>query len=71
MFNEKPWLKFYEPHVPEHIDYPQTTLPAALEETAHKYPDHPAFIFRDNKITYREFNEAVDRFAAALQGLGV
>ncbi len=71
MFKEKPWLKFYEPHVPEHIDYPQTTLPAALEETAHKHPHHPAFIFRDNKITYREFNEAVDRFAAALQGLGV
>jgi len=71
MFKEKPWLKFYEPHVPEHIDYPQTTLPAALEETAHKYPHHPAFIFRDNKTTYREFNEAVDRFAAALQGLGV
>jgi long-chain acyl-CoA synthetase len=68
---EKPWLKFYEPHVPEHIDYPQITMPTVLEETARKYPDHTALIFKDAKLTYREVNEAVDRFAAALQGLGV
>jgi long-chain acyl-CoA synthetase len=68
---EKPWLKFYEPHVPEHIDYPQATMPAVLEETARKHPDHTALIFKDAKITFREYNEAVDRFAAALQKLGV
>lgn len=68
---EKPWLKFYEPHVPEHLDYPETTMPAALEETARKYPDHTALIFKDTKLTFREYNAAVDRFAAALQGLGV
>ncbi len=71
MSKEKPWLKFYEPHVPEYIDYPQTTMPAVLEETARKYPDHTATIFKDAKLTFRELNEAVDRFAAALQGLGV
>jgi long-chain acyl-CoA synthetase len=68
---EKPWLKFYESHVPEHIDYPKTTLPAILEEMAVKYPDHPAMLFKGRIISYRAFNQAVDRFAAALQGLGV
>ena len=68
---EKPWLKYYEPHAPEHIDYPRTTMPAVLEEMARKYPDHTALIFKDTKLTFREYNEAVDRFAAALQGLGV
>ncbi len=68
---QKPWLKFYEPHIPEHIDYPETVMPAVLEETARKYPDHTALIFNNARITYREVNEAVDRFAAALQGLGV
>lgn len=68
---EKPWLKYYEPHVPEHIDYPHTTMPAVLEEMARKYPDHTALIFKDTKLTFREYNEAADRFAAALQGLGV
>ena len=71
MTEQKPWLKFYEAHVPEHIDYPETTLPAILEEMAGKYPDHPAMIFKDRTISYREFNAAVDRFGAALQGLGV
>jgi long-chain acyl-CoA synthetase len=68
---EKPWLKSYEPHVPESIDYPDTVMPAALEETARKYPDLTALIFKDAKITFREYNELVDRFAAALQKLGV
>ena len=71
MSKEKPWLEFYEPHVPEHIDYPQTVMPAVLEETARKYPDLTALIFKDTKIPFREYNEAVDRFAAALQKLGV
>ena len=57
MYKEKPWLKFYEPHVPEHIDYPNTVMPAVLAETARKYPDHPPAIFKDNKIPYREYNE--------------
>ncbi len=68
---DKPWLKFYEAHVPEHIDYPKVTMPAALEETARKHPDHTALIFKDAKQSFQEYNQMVDRFAAALQGLGV
>jgi long-chain acyl-CoA synthetase len=54
-----------------HIDYPETTLPAILAEMAGKHPDHPAMIFKDHMISYGEFNQSVDRFCAALQGLGV
>ena len=68
---QKPWLKFYEPHVPEHIDYPNTTVPDALRTTARKYPDHTALIFKDAKLSFPEYDRSVDRFAAALQGLGV
>ena len=71
MNTNKPWLKFYEPHVPEHIAYPETTLPAILADMADKYPQHPAIIYKDRLLSFREFNAAVDRFAAALQGLGV
>jgi long-chain acyl-CoA synthetase len=71
MSTGKPWLKHYEPHVPEHIDYPKITLPQAMEETASKNPDYVTIIFKDTKITYREFFEAIKRFAFALQGLGV
>lgn len=71
MSTEKPWLKFYEPHVPEHIDYPEVTLPEAFEETARKNPDFPALIYKGTIITYKEEMEAINRFAAALQELGV
>jgi long-chain acyl-CoA synthetase len=71
MCSEKPWLKFYEPHVPEFIDYPETTIPAVLRETARKYPDRVALIFKDAEIIFREYDQSVDRLAGALQKLGV
>ncbi len=71
MYQDKPWLKFYDKHVPASLDYPHVTIPAALEETARKFPDRTALIFKDNKITYREYNESIDCFGAALQSLGV
>jgi long-chain acyl-CoA synthetase len=71
MSTGKPWLEHYESHVPEHIDYPKVTLPQALEETARKNPDYVNIIYKDRKITYKEFMEAVNRLANALQGLGV
>jgi long-chain acyl-CoA synthetase len=68
---ERSWLKFYEEHVPPNIDYPDKTLPEILEDTAATYSDHTAAIFYNNKMTYAEFAEAVDQFAAGLQKLGV
>ncbi len=70
-YEVKPWLKNYEPHVPEHLDYPDLTLPEILANTARKYPDYPAMIFKGTRITFAEYNRLVDRFAAALQKLGV
>ncbi len=71
MYKDKPWIKHYDPPVPEKIEYPHTTIPAALEETARKFPERPAVIYKDNSITYKELNESVDCFAAALQSLGL
>jgi long-chain acyl-CoA synthetase len=71
MNKDKPWLEFYEPHVPEHIEYPQKTLIEAMEETTQKFSDHTATIYKNRKVTYGEQLEAINRFAAALQKLGV
>jgi long-chain acyl-CoA synthetase len=71
MYQNKPWLKFYEPHVPEHIEYPKKTLLAAMEETVQKHPHHPAYIFKGNTVTYTQVHLATNRFAAALQSMGV
>ena len=68
---EKLWLKSYEPQVPATIAYPRRPLQVNMEEAARKYPDATATIFMDGKLTYRQMNALVDRFAAALQQLGV
>jgi len=68
---KKPWLNFYEAHVPEYLDYPDTTLPAALAKTTRENPDFPFLIFMDRVLTYREVNRAADRLALSLQQLGL
>jgi len=68
---EKPWFKFYPEGIPKSIPYPEVPLPQLLRDTAKKHPDHVALIFEDYKITYRELDELVDRFAAALHDLGI
>ncbi len=71
MDNTKPWLRYYEPKVPEHIEYPTKTIPQILDQTAGKYPEHPAIIFKGTQLTFGELNDAVNRFAAGLQAIGV
>ncbi|RLC73601.1 MAG: long-chain fatty acid--CoA ligase [Chloroflexi bacterium] len=68
---EKPWLKHYEEGVPATIDYPDTVMPKILADTARKFPDQVATIFKGGRLTYRELNELVDKFTAGLQKLGV
>lgn len=71
MPTKRPWLKSYDPGVPASLEYPQVTLPAALDATARRFPDLPAMIFKGRRISYREHHQRVQRLAAALQGLGV
>ena len=67
----KPWVKFYEPGVPETVEIPTHTLHESLATAADKYPDCPAIIFFDKQMMWRELDAAVTRFAAALQGMGI
>ncbi len=68
---EKPWFKLWPKNVPTTLKYPEVTLPQVLEKSANDYPDRPAIIFEDIALTYEKLNENVNRFASALQDLGV
>src|SRR5512141_3065534 len=68
---QKPWVRCYEPGVPEMVEIPKHTLPESLTMAADKYPDDTAIFFFDNKMTYRQLDTAATRFAAGLQSLGV
>ncbi len=67
----KPWLKCYEPGVPETVEIPTHTLHESLTMAAKRYPESTAIIFFDHKMTYRQLDAAATQFAAALQSLGV
>ncbi|UCD00583.1 MAG: AMP-binding protein [Promethearchaeota archaeon] len=71
MYEKKPWLKFYDKHVPENIDYPRTTMFNALFKTSEKYPNSIAYDFMGHESTYKQFIEQIDKCAKALSSLGL
>jgi len=68
---EKPWLKFYQKGVAEHINYEEICLPDVLVRTALRYPDRPALIYMGKEINFARLKEMVDRFAACLYDFGI
>src|SRR6266566_1578525 len=62
----RPWLRFYDPGVPQ-----RRTIPQLLEQSAAEFPDATAVIFLNRKLTYRQLLDEVNRFATALARLGV
>ena len=71
MYEKKPWLKFYDKHVPEHIDYPKTTMYNAVLQTSDKYLDSIAYDFMGFESTYKEMIEEINQCAKALSNLGL
>jgi long-chain acyl-CoA synthetase len=67
----KPLPKGWPEWVSQSIEYPKIPIFGLLDNSAEKYPDYVALIFQDNKITYKRLKEEVDRFASALQSMGV
>ncbi len=70
-YKDKPWLANYEKGVPEKIDYEEICLPAILERSGDKFPEKVALLFQGYKITYRQLNDMVNRFASCLDAFGV
>jgi long-chain acyl-CoA synthetase len=68
---ERPWLKSYPEGLPADIDIPGISLVKAFDEAVERWKDKTALIFYGKKISYLELKDHVDRFAAALHGLGV
>ena len=69
--NEKaPWLKFYC-GVPEHLQYPDTTMVGLVAEAAKKYPELTAYTFMGAKTSYAEMMEDIRLCARGFKALGV
>ncbi|WP_088188240.1 long-chain fatty acid--CoA ligase [Desulfosporosinus sp. FKA] len=71
LLHEKPWFKSYPSYTKRSLEYPEITLGQLLDDAVSKSPDTLAMIFEDQKITYREFGDQVNRLAKGLFDLGV
>lgn len=67
----KVWAKFYDEGVEWDVDVEPFPLYEALDSQVSRNPDRVAYIYFDNKITYRTVGDHSDRFAKALKELGV
>ena len=65
------WHDAYDEGVPAELDFEEITLPRMLERAAREYADRPSVIFLNCRLTYRQLQDEVDRFATALAGMGV
>ena len=68
---ERIWHKRYPAGIPAELTFEKITMPEVLTRTTTRFPDHEALIFMGTKITYLALEDLVNRFARALQSLGV
>ena len=68
---DRPWYKHWPQEVPQIIEVPEVPLHELLRRTAREHGDWPAVTFYGKTMTYRELDEAADRFAAGLRRIGV
>jgi len=65
------WHRSYDEGVEAEIDFQDIPITGWLSRSARLYPDRPAVVFMNCRMTYSQLDEQVDRLATALAGMGV
>ncbi len=70
-YASKPWLKFYDKHVPAKLKYPNKSYPELYRENFPKYKDMVAIYYSGTAISFTELDKMSNQFANFLirQGL--
>ncbi|HOG16834.1 MAG TPA: long-chain fatty acid--CoA ligase [Syntrophales bacterium] len=68
---ERVWHKSYAPGVPAEIVPEKITMADVLKRVAQRHPEKVAFVYMGTKITFGRLEGLVNRFARALQEMGV
>lgn len=67
----KPWLKFYDSHVPEKLDYPRRLYPDLFREAVAVAGDKAAIHYVGTTLTFSELDTMSNRFAHFLREHGM
>lgn len=71
LVKERPWLNQYDDGVPYTIGIPHNPLHHLLRSAARRFPYRPALNYEGAWLTYRRLNQESNRFANALQQIGL
>ena len=70
-YSAKPWLKFYDKHVPPKLEYPKKTYLAYFREAVQSVPDRVAVNYMGTGITFHELDRLSNKFAYFLKSRGM
>jgi long-chain acyl-CoA synthetase len=70
-YDLKPWLKFYDKHVPANLQYPDKPYPEIAQEVLSKFPNRAALHYMGHTFTFKQLDDMSCRFANYLVNNGV
>jgi long-chain acyl-CoA synthetase len=62
-YDQKPWLKFYDKHVPANLTYPEKPVWDVMSEAFIKFPDRKALYYMGTGFTYHDLDVMSNKFA--------
>ncbi|GAY26172.1 long-chain-fatty-acid--CoA ligase [Desulfurococcaceae archaeon AG1] len=67
----RPWFKYWPPHLPRELEYPEVPIFDIIEKSAKRFPNKVAVIFYGKRITYSEIYRQSLNLAGYLASIGV
>ena len=71
LLKARPWLPHYDDGVPNTIAVPRVPLHHLLDSAARRFPGRDAINYEGKRLTYRQLEAQVNRFANSLRTLGL
>src|SRR6266852_8976964 len=71
VYSARPWVRHYEQGVSAELAIPDQPLTWLLDQAVHNHSDQTAIIYYGTRLNYAQLSSLANRFAAALQRLGV
>jgi long-chain acyl-CoA synthetase len=71
LMTSRPWLAHYEKGVPFTISVPNIPIHHLLRSAVRRFPRRTSVIFEGKRLSFRQLNWQVNKFANALRSLGV
>ncbi len=71
IYAQKPWLKHYDPHVSEFLDYEDKTYAEKFVEAVQRVGDNRALIYMDNILTFKDVDRLSNQMATYFLELGL